>query len=210
MPRRAVQLDAQGGCARTAVASLTATEPTPAVTALRLTGGRARGRVVTDVVPDGVRPTSARVREALFSVLGQELTGLTVLDAFAGTGLMALEAWSRGAQVTAVERSPAVFRRLEGHLRALGADVHAVRGDVLSDLPAGDGFDGVFADPPYADAVAPILAALAPRARQWFVVEQDARAALPMRVHGMVCDRMRRYGDTALWVYRRSDAEGGL
>jgi 16S rRNA (guanine966-N2)-methyltransferase len=180
------------------------------VTALRLTGGHARGRVVTELVPDGVRPTSARVREALFSVLGQELTGLTVLDAFAGTGLMALEAWSRGAQVTAVERSPAVFRRLEGHLRALGADVHAVRGDVLSDLPAGDGFDGVFADPPYADAVAPILAALAPRARQWLVVEQGARATLPLRVHGMVCDRPRRYGDTALWVYRRSDAEGGL
>ena len=179
------------------------------MTSLRLTGGRARGRVVTDRVPAGVRPTSARVREALFSVVGQDLADVSVLDAFAGTGLMGLEAWSRGARVTACERDPAVFQRLQGHLRALGADIDALRGDVLCDLPAGLVFDGIFADPPYADPVGPLLAALAPRARRWLVVEQDARAALPMRLDGMVCDRPRRYGETALWVYRRSASEGG-
>jgi 16S rRNA (guanine(966)-N(2))-methyltransferase RsmD len=205
-----VQLDAQGQRTRSAAARVAAAEPSAAVTALRLTGGHARGRVVTDRVPDGVRPTSSRVREALFSVIGPDLTGTSMLDAFSGTGLMALEAWSRGARVTAVERQPAVFRQLEGHLRALGSDIVAVQGDVLCVLSDEVAFDGVFADPPYADAIGPILSALAPRARDWLVVEQDARATLPLRWDGMVCDRPRRYGDTALWVYRRVSATGDL
>ncbi|MCE7957512.1 MAG: 16S rRNA (guanine(966)-N(2))-methyltransferase RsmD, partial [Acidobacteria bacterium ACB2] len=71
---------------------------------LRITGGHLRGRVL-EGVPAGVRPTASRVREALFSMVGQDLRGWSVLDAFGGTGLLALEAVSRGAApVVVVER----------------------------------------------------------------------------------------------------------
>ena len=62
---------------------------------LRVTGGVLRGRVLPAPLPEGVRPTSARTREALFSIVGQDLEGLSFLDAFGGAGLIAIEAWSR-------------------------------------------------------------------------------------------------------------------
>ena len=69
---------------------------------MRITGGSLRGRVVPGKVRPGVRPTSSRVREALFSMVGQDLEGVRVLDAFGGSGLLSFEAYSRGAIVTTV------------------------------------------------------------------------------------------------------------
>ena len=122
----------------------------------RITGGRMRGRVLT--VGPGVRPTEAKVREALFSIWGQLLPGSSFLDLFAGSGAVGLEAASRGArEVWLVEGSARVARLLEANVEAVKAPGCRV---VRADLPAGLGrfearlqgrrFDLIFADPPYA------------------------------------------------------------
>ena len=79
---------------------------------MRITGGTLKGRVLPVPVSSGVRPTSSRVREALFSMVGNHLDGVTWLDAFGGAGLTALEASSRGAAVT-------VFEKMVGHIETL-------------------------------------------------------------------------------------------
>jgi 16S rRNA (guanine966-N2)-methyltransferase len=172
------------------------------VARLRITGGRARGRVLREPIGTGVRPTTDRVREALFSMLGQDLAGQSVLDAFGGSGIVALEAWSRGARVTVVERDRRALAALRRRGDELGADWTVRAGDVLR-LAADLGrFEGVFVDPPYDDDIGAVLAVLAPLATEWLVAEVRAGAEPPEAAGGLILDRARDYGSTALWVYR--------
>lgn len=175
---------------------------------MRITGGRARGRVIPGRVRDGVRPTSSRVREALFSVLGQDLSGQRVLDAFGGSGLLGLEAWSRGAEVVAVEQRRAVADVLLRSAQALGATGQGwsmVVGDVGRRVGALGTFDGVLADPPYADDPSRWLEVLGPAATRWLVYEAPAAARLPSRVGDLALDRPRPFGNTTLWIYQAED-----
>ncbi|HHO52804.1 MAG TPA: 16S rRNA (guanine(966)-N(2))-methyltransferase RsmD [Deltaproteobacteria bacterium] len=168
----------------------------------RLTGGHARGRILAMAPPPGVRPTSARVREALFSMIGQDLSDQRVLDAFGGSGLLALEAWSRGAEVVVVERDRAALRALRANVAALSGVVTLCRGDVLQ-LVCGLGlFDGALLDPPYALDPQPILEAIAPSVSGWLALELDAARRTP-DAPGLVLDRRRCYGGTDLCVYVR-------
>lgn len=111
----------------------------------------------------GLRPTPSRVRETLFNWLGQDLTGLRCIDAFAGTGALGLEAASRGAaEVVMVEQAPALVASLQGLCTRLKATtVRVERGDGLAALNqrAGQGWDVVFLDPPF-EAEALFLPAL--------------------------------------------------
>lgn len=168
----------------------------------RLSGGAARGRLLVEPVPQGVRPTAARVREALFSIVGQDLEGTTFLDAFGGSAAVALDAWSRGAEVTLVERDRRALVAVRKNVAGLGASVRVVAGDVVVLAGSLAPFDGVFADPPYAAELEPILAALAPLARHWLVVETERGRELPPELGSLALDRERRYGRTTLWVYR--------
>jgi 16S rRNA (guanine966-N2)-methyltransferase len=170
----------------------------------RLTGGVARGRAVHGRVADGVRPTSERAREALFSIIGQDLAGQTVLDAFGGTGLLGLEAWSRGARVTIVEKDRRILADIRARADAIGADVITRPGDALALGATLGRFDGVIADPPWALDVGPIAAALGPLATRWFVLEADAKTTAPDRLGALPLDRMRSYGRSNLWVYREA------
>ncbi len=175
---------------------------------MRLTGGRAKGRVLKGRIPAGVRPTSSRVREALFSVLGQDLAGQHVLDAFAGSGLLGLEAWSRGAVVTAIERDRRHAALARTHAQSLGAEGDGwsiVVGDVTRAAARSGPFEGILADPPYADPPERWLAVLAPHTTRWLVLEADSKAMLPSLVDHLVLDRPRPFGGTTLWVYRRED-----
>lgn len=174
---------------------------------LRLTGGRARGRVLRQPVGEGVRPTSSRVREALFSMVGQDLDGLRVLDAFGGAGLLGLEAWSRGAEVVVTELRPATARDLRRRGEEIGADWTVHTGDCLALAPQHGPFDGVLADPPYAASPGPILEVLGPLARAWLVYEADSTATPPPTAGPLALDRVRSFGGTALWVYRRGDED---
>lgn len=169
---------------------------------LRLTGGVARGRVVRGPLGPGVRPTSARVREALFSLVGQDLAGQTFLDAYGGSGLIGLEAWSRGARVTVVEKDRRASREIAERGSAVGADWVVLHGDITRRASSLGGFDVVFADPPYDTPPAAVLRLLAPLAGRVLVLEVDARTAVPAEAGGLRLDRERTYGRTGLCVYR--------
>jgi 16S rRNA (guanine966-N2)-methyltransferase len=152
------------------------------------------------VVPkdDRVRPTSDRVREAWFSILGVRVESATVLDLFAGSGALGLEALSRGAAaVTFVETNRASLAALAANIESLGVDqaVTVVRGDALRYVEGLDGlkFDVALADPPYDLGWAPKLATRY-RERPFaslFAIEH--RVTEP--VEG---GTSRRYGDTVI------------
>ena len=122
---------------------------------VRIVGGQWRSRVLRFPDIEGLRPTPDRVRETLFNWLGQDLSGRTCLDLFAGSGVLGLEAASRGARlVVLVERDARAFRALQANAALLGAvdpGVQLVRSDALEFLGSdARRYDVVFLDPPYA------------------------------------------------------------
>src|SRR5512145_2048480 len=178
---------------------------------MRIIGGHDRGRRLRAPRGLATRPTADRVRVSLFDVLGPTIAGARVLDLFAGTGAVGIEALSRGAaRVVFVEKDQAALRALRANLAALGASRAAARvmaGDVLHVLPeigAQEGpFDFVFIDPPYATSLAGrTLEALAAtrvcRAGTEVVVQHSTRTALPSVPGLSLHRRPRRFGDTAL------------
>jgi 16S rRNA (guanine966-N2)-methyltransferase len=172
----------------------------------RVIAGAAGGRRLRTPPGTGTRPTTDRVREALFSSLG-DLTGARVLDLYAGSGALGLEALSRGAaEATFVERAPAVGKLIRGNLRDLElAGGRVVVADVETFLDRrphpGDAapYDVVFADPPYDYEVETMLDAL----RGWFVgtliLERSSRSAPPTWPADYTVDREKTYGETTLW-----------
>jgi 16S rRNA (guanine966-N2)-methyltransferase len=178
---------------------------------MRVIAGRLGGRRLQAPRGRATRPTSDRVREALFSMLG-DVAGLRVLDLFAGTGALGIEALSRGAaSAVFVEREPAALAVLRANLEAveLGAEVAEVRrAEVLSALRAaragGETYDLVFIDPPYREAPEwqEQLSSLLPEllnAGAFVVAESDRRAPLELALAPW---RHRRYGDTAISIHR--------
>jgi 16S rRNA (guanine966-N2)-methyltransferase len=136
---------------------------------VRLIGGRWKRSKLPVLDRPGLRPTPDRVRETLFNWLGQDLSGLRVLDAFAGSGALGLEAASRGASaVLMLERDAGLVRHLQGTVVRLGADCVEVRtADALAWMRGafalGQQFDLIFVDPPFSAGVfEPALAAAAP------------------------------------------------
>jgi 16S rRNA (guanine(966)-N(2))-methyltransferase RsmD len=174
------------------------------VSGLRITGGSLRGRVVAHKAPAGVRPTSSRVREALFSIVGQRLDGWSVLDAFGGTGLLAFEAASRGASpVTICDVSRVARHWIADAAERLGVEVELVAGDARRLFGSGRTWDLVLLDPPYDVDPGPWLEAAASSARRALVLECGAARETPGSIGALVADR-RAYGDTALVVFRAS------
>ncbi|HEX5616233.1 MAG TPA: 16S rRNA (guanine(966)-N(2))-methyltransferase RsmD [Acidimicrobiia bacterium] len=176
---------------------------------LHVIAGIARGRRLRVPRGDRVRPTSGRVKEAMFSALDarDRLVGARVLDLFAGSGALGIEALSRGAtSATFVERDPDAITAIVENLHATGFDDRSdvqrrAVGALLGDLRAvAVPYDLVFADPPYdlgADALADVLARLA--ASSWIapratVVVEHGRAPDP--VPGLRTTWERRFGDT--------------
>ncbi len=133
---------------------------------MRVIAGRHGGRRLQAPAGEATRPTSDRVREALFSILGARVEGAHVLDLFAGSGALGIEALSRGAAAaTFVDAAPDAVRVLRGNLAALGEEAEVVHGDALRWLRAAPRrarqYDLVFLDPPYrrAATLGPALAA---------------------------------------------------
>jgi 16S rRNA (guanine966-N2)-methyltransferase len=120
---------------------------------VRIIGGQWKRTPLPVADRPGLRPTPARVRETLFNWLGQDLTGLRCLDAFAGTGALGLEAASRGAaEVVLVESDPQLAKTLGALKTRLKADAVTVeRGDGVASLQRRQGLDVVFLDPPFAE-----------------------------------------------------------
>jgi 16S rRNA (guanine(966)-N(2))-methyltransferase RsmD len=132
---------------------------------VRIVGGAWKSRLIAFPSKKDLRPTPDRVRETLFNWLGQDLTGATCLDLFAGSGALGFEAASRGARrVVMVERDPAVFRSLAAAREALKAGaVDLVLADAIEFLRTDSGvYDIVFLDPPFTAGYWPRLAPLLP------------------------------------------------
>ena len=182
---------------------------------LRVVAGSLRGRNLAGP-PAGVRPTSDRVRESIFGRLGA-LEGATVLDLFAGTGALGIEALSRGAdRLVALDRSLPSVKVIQRNFDELGvaSQARVMRVDVRTGLRRlardGERFELVFLDPPYAEqgelrAVLEALVAcdiLGPAAR--VIVEGPKSHSLP-GVPGLSLETTRQYGDTAVhWLSRDS------
>jgi 16S rRNA (guanine966-N2)-methyltransferase len=183
---------------------------------MRIVAGRFRGRRLVAPSGSATRPTSDRVREALFQRLGP-LDDARVLDLFAGSGALALEALSRGAaHATLVDSAPAAIRAIRANLATLGvaaaeAEVHRreARAFLRGARAAGHEYDLVLLDPPYRLAdelgreLSPSLAAvLAPGGR--VVSESDRRAPLDLDP-GLPLTDERRYGDTLIRTHERTE-----
>lgn len=185
----------------------------------RIIAGAAGGRRLQTPKGDQTRPTSDRVREALFSAVeawAGSLQGLRVLDLYAGSGALGLEAWSRGAAaVTLVEADRRTADLVRANARSVGCDVAQVLARpvaaVLAEPPAGEPYDLVVADPPYPladEAVAADLAALV--AQGWLapdalvIVERSRRSPAPDWPAALVPlagkRGQRKYGETTLWL----------
>ncbi len=169
---------------------------------MRITGGQLRGRVLPAKVASGVRPTSGRVREALFSMIGQDLAGVTILDAFGGSGLLSFEAVSRGAMVTTVERQRTAAKAIRANASQLGVKIDLRIGDVRAVLASGT-WDVVLMDPPYADDPVEWVAEATSAVEQLLVIEHRSAHGMPTQVGGLQLERSKRYGDSALTIYRR-------
>jgi 16S rRNA (guanine966-N2)-methyltransferase len=190
---------------------------------MRVIAGELGGRRLKAPGGSGTRPTSDRVREAVFAMLG-DVRAVSVLDLFAGTGALGIEALSRGAHSAVfVERDAGAARVLKGNLAELGIAREAVEVRQVEVLKAlhdasacQETYDLVFIDPPYgrarqtpstsvspiADGWGPRLSAilpalLSPGAR--VVVESDRRAPIELDV---AIERSRRYGDTSITIHR--------
>ena len=175
---------------------------------MRVIAGRYGGRRLRAPPGEGTRPTSDRVREALFSILGVRVRDARVLDLFAGSGALGIEALSRGAgRATFVDIAPGALAALRANLAALGADAEVVRADALRWLraasPGARQYDLVFLDPPYrrTEGLGAGLSDLLPAvlARGALVVaESDRRSPLELQIHAI---DERRYGDTLIRIH---------
>jgi 16S rRNA (guanine966-N2)-methyltransferase len=184
---------------------------------MRITGGAFRSRAIRAPRGQGTRPTSDRVREALFGILASagRLAGARVLDLYAGTGALALEALSRGAaDATLVEsgrdaldaaRANVASLGMQDRVRVVAADVGASAGRLGRHGP----FDLVLADPPWAlvdegragASLAALVASAALAPAAMVVLEHSSRTPAP-DIEGLERVDTRRYGDAALAFYK--------
>jgi 16S rRNA (guanine(966)-N(2))-methyltransferase RsmD len=190
---------------------------------MRVIAGELGGRRLKAPAGRVTRPTSDRVREAVFGMLG-DVGGASVLDLFAGTGALGIEALSRGAHSAVfVEHDAGVVKVLKGNLAALGISPEAAevrRADALESLRSAkmdqETYDLVFIDPPYGRARPAPSASGPPIAERWgpelsailpsllspgarVVVESDRRAPLEL---DLPLERQKRYGDTLITIHR--------
>ena len=182
----------------------------------RIISGDAGGRRLRTPEGEGTRPTSDRVREALFSSLEARdlIEGAHVMDLYAGSGALGLEASSRGAaSVLLVESDASACGSIRANIRDLGVAGARLQSGTVEralDRPASLRYDLVLADPPYAvtqDSLAAVLEMLL--THQWLapepvlVIERSARAPEPPWPEGISAEGSKRYGETLLWFASR-------
>ena len=187
---------------------------------MRISGGTAKGRKLCTPKggKDSIRPTSDRVREALFSILGERVRGARVLDLFAGTGSLGLESLSRGAaSAVFVDQSPQALELIRTNLHHCFAtgqaelfrlDLGRSTGftSLARRLAPGSRFDLVFLDPPYEKKLAELTLTMVETnsfaAPGGFVIAEERwRVVLPDTVGGLRLNLHRRYGETGIWLY---------
>ena len=182
---------------------------------MRVITGSARGRRLKELEGLETRPTTGKVKEALFSVIQFDIEGRRVLDLFAGTGQLGIEALSRGAECAVfVERRRDALQVIRENLEACGMTDKArvVNGDAMSYLKSGEKFDLIFLDPPYASglleqALEEIVRFDICRKHGIIVAESAADKTLPPLAGPYALHREYRYGKIKLTVYHRDGNE---
>jgi 16S rRNA (guanine966-N2)-methyltransferase len=189
---------------------------------LRITGGTAKNRKLIGPKSgwkDDVRPTSDRVREAIFSILGDSVRQAYVLDLYAGSGSLGLEAISRGAEkVVFVDRSPLCLNLIKRNFlqcfpgsaaEFLKLDLRTERSFTVlrADISADKKFQLIFLDPPYEKKLAEMTLTMVDKAgllaRDGIIVAEERRnAAMPDRTGSLHLYVHRRYGETGIWIYK--------
>lgn len=181
---------------------------------MRITGGTARGRILRAPRGSEIRPTSDKVRAAIYNVIAAryDLAGQAVLDLFAGTGALGIEALSRGAErVVFVDASPIACRWIRVNLEeteyASRSEVRQARlPHALEGLRSVKPFAGALLDPPYdrglgEQALGALAAGTLLSMEAWIVVEHRHGEKLPERSGRFVREALRRYGDTEVSLY---------
>jgi 16S rRNA (guanine(966)-N(2))-methyltransferase RsmD len=179
---------------------------------MRIVAGTLKGRRIDAPTWEGLRPTSDKLRETLFNVLAPRIEGARLLDGFAGTGAVGIEALSRGAaHVTFVDRDPRAIALIKSNLERCGiSDRYAiirVRFAGTTRPPDGGSFDIIFLDPPYgARELIEAIEAAAPLVEQQtlLIVEHARRDPAPDSMEKLVRTRVLTSGDSALAFYSRS------
>jgi 16S rRNA (guanine966-N2)-methyltransferase len=179
---------------------------------LRITEGSKKGKLVKAPAASSVRPTGSRTRQALFNVLRGKIQSSHFLDVCAGSGVMGLEALSRGAaQLTAIEENRQAYNILSNNVEKLGLKAKIIRGNCVSVLSKLDAhsFDLIFADPPYqsrlAEAIIESVANYELLADDgWLVVEHYRKRKPLQQSPELVLFDERHYGQTTLSFYKRS------
>lgn len=182
---------------------------------MRITGGQAKGRRLAAFRGSDIRPTSDMVREAVFDLIGQDLEGLKVLDLFAGTGSLGIEALSRGAsKAVFADQSQKSIDLIRKNLRICGLEGKGTlwKGDLIRRFPekrllGEKGGDLVFIDPPYEEGLVPCVMArlfqeeiLAPFAL--VVAETRKTEALPFVVEKLHLAKSKKYGETRIHILK--------
>lgn len=187
---------------------------------MRITGGSARGRKLATPKGDSqlIRPTSDRVREAIFNIIGHRIIGSKVIDFFSGTGALGIEALSRGAKFAVfVDESRESGRLIHTNLTTcfttpsalffqLSLPTRELQSRLANKFPSPPRFNFIFMDPPYKrNLILPMLQMvertkiLAPDGL--VIVEEHRRVQLPECRHGLQLRDRRKYGETGIWIY---------
>jgi 16S rRNA (guanine966-N2)-methyltransferase len=183
---------------------------------MRIIGGEFRSRLIE--IPKGVeiRPTQDKVRQAIFNVLGNDLTGLNVLELFAGSGAFGIEAISRGARyVTFVDNNSICIKTIRKNLESLGVEdgkfelIWANALSILSRLEKeGNAYDLIFLDPPYYKNIARKCLSnidaydiLSPHSLT--VIEHFKKDNLALDLSNLVLEKEKQYGDTVISIFRQ-------
>lgn len=179
---------------------------------MRVVSGKAKGRRLRTPAGQRTRPTGDRVRESLFAILGEQIVHSRVLDLFAGTGALGIEALSRGAETAVfVDKDPYCCRIIRDNLERLGLLGKVFHNDAFRALDVlarrKAEFDIVFVDPPYGQGLAlQTLERLSQvhilRPDGLIVVESGFREGIPERVLKFAQERAEKYGDTRLTFFR--------
>lgn len=181
---------------------------------MRITGGSSRGRLLLSEKGLDIRPTSSKVREAVFNIIGNDLSGMNVLDLFAGTGIMGLEALSRNADFSLfVDNSGRALRLIKKNIETCGFSDSGftIKKNLKEDLPSHDllsrgNIDLIFMDPPYGkDLIPGVLEAISLKGimspDSICVTESMKEDELPELSGDLRLIKFRVYGETKIAFY---------
>ena len=188
---------------------------------MNIIGGIYKGRVITMPGGPAIRPTSNKVREALFNILGERVRGAVVLELFAGSGSLGIEAISRGAKSAVfVDNDAGCSRTIRKNLKSLGISggVKVTQLNVVQAIKKLDGkekFDMIFMDPPYSRGwIKKILINLGQydilNHPGLLICEHHKKDETPQAEGGFVKFRENRYGDTVLSFYKKHEKKSGI